>query len=270
MIQVLNFQPEGAEDCFVEAYLHNEWKSLEIPGRDLPAVIICPGGGYDFTSDREATPVAMEYYNAGYHAFVVRYSVKEKAKGFHPLCQLAAAIAHVRKHAAEWNVQENKIAVCGFSAGGHLAGSLGTLANTDEFQKVWGRKEDIRPNAMILCYPVILANEYAHIGSILNVSGAQPGTADYAWFGLEGHVTSLTPPTFLWHTASDSAVPVENSLQFALSLSREKIPYEFHVFPEGNHGLSVCSVAVNTPDPYVGRWVEWSIVWLTKLFGYEK
>lgn len=270
MIQTFTFQPAGADGCYVEAYLHSEWQSAEIMRHSLPAVVICPGGGYEYTSDREGEPVAMEYYHAGYHAFVVHYAVKEHAGNFQPLCQLAAVIAHIRKQAEEWNVQENKIAVCGFSAGGHLAGSLGTLANTKSFQKVWGRNDPIRPDAMILCYPVILADEFAHEGSIMHVSESQPGTDTYCWFGLDRHVTGATPPTFLWHTAADSVVPVENSLSFAGALSREKVPFEMHIFPEGNHGMSVCSTAVNASNPYLGRWVAWSIAWLNKLFCYEK
>ena len=136
--------------------------------------------------------------------------------------------------------------------------------------KVWNRNEDIRPNAMVLSYPVITADEYTHKGSIKNVSGSEEGTEEYSWFGLNNHVDSTTPPTFLWHTASDTCVPVENSLSMARALSAEKIPFELHIVPEGPHGMSTCTKEVGSDDAYVGRWVEWSVAWLGKTFGFDK
>ena len=165
-------------------------------------------------SAREAEPVAGPYYEAGYHTFILTYSVGEKAKDFTPLCQLAATLAHIREYADRWNVDPKKIAVCGFSAGGHLAVSLGTRYRETEFWDVFCRKAersengggagygerklcpaDIRPDAMILGYPVITADEYAHEGSIKIVSGAEVGSEKYASFGLDQYVGGQTPPT---------------------------------------------------------------------------
>lgn len=266
----LLFSPEGIEKCTVTAYLQTLGQHKHMKERKLPAIVICPGGGYGSTSAREADPVAKEYIAAGYHAFILDYSVKEDAANFLPLCQLAATVAHIRKKAKEWSVDENKIVVCGFSAGGHLAASLGTLFNENKFQKIWNRTENIRPDAVILGYPVILSNEYGHERSITRVSGSEKGTEEYAWFGLDQHVDETTPPTFLWHTAADTGVPAENSLCFAMALSAAKVPYELHIFPEGKHGMSVCTQEVGTPDAYNGRWVEWSITWLNKLFSFTK
>lgn len=260
------FQPEGVTECTVTAMLHTTWQSFEMKDRKIPAVIICPGGGYDMVSHREGEPVANQYYSAGYHVFILQYCVKEKARNFRPLCQLAATIAQVRKYANEWRVDEKKIAVCGFSAGGHLAGSLGTIANTERFQRVWARDDDIAPNALILGYPVIRSDEMTHRGTIQNVSGSQPGTEEYKWFGLDRHVSEKTPPTFLWHTADDDCVPVENSIRFGAELSKNKIPFELHILPHGWHGMSVCTEEVNADDPYNGRWMQWSIEWLKKIF----
>lgn len=258
------FKPEGVENCEVTAYVQ------ESQGDMIPSVIICPGGGYHLVSEREAEPVAKEYFAAGYQVFVLTYSVGASAKNFEPLCQLAATVAHVRAKAKEFCVDKNKIAVCGFSAGGHLAGSLGTLYNEEKFLQAWKREENIRPDAMILCYPVILADEFAHKASIKNVSGAEVGSEEYQWFSLDKHVDEMTPPTFLWHTASDGSVPVQNSLCMANALSLAKVPVELHVFPEGNHGMSVCTSEVGNEDLYVGRWVEWSITWLSKIFDFKK
>ena len=128
---------------------------------------------------------------------------------------MAATIAEVRANADAWFTAKDKIAVCGFSAGGHLAASLGTLFNEEKFLQAFGREADIRPDAMILGYPVIVADEFAHVGSISKVSGAEVGSGEYAWFGLDKHVDDQTPPTFMWHTAEDKAVPVENSIKMA-------------------------------------------------------
>ena len=256
----IEFVPEGAIDCNVRAWLHTEQEA------SVPAVVICPGGGYGHVSEREAEPIARVYYEAGYHTFILNYSVGEDAKGFKPLCQLASLIAHVRKYADEWHVTEDKIAVCGFSAGGHLAASLGTLYREEKFLEVFGRSENVRPDAMILSYPVITADEYAHQGSIESVSGAAVGSEEYRWFGLDQYVDENTPPTYMWHTSEDGSVPVENSLKMAMALSGAKVPFEYHVFPHGGHGMSCCTEEVGTPSEYNARWMEWSIRWLEKVF----
>jgi acetyl esterase/lipase len=238
-MRFFRFEPEGEFGGSVTAWLHTSC----CEERTLPTVIICPGGGYAMVSPREGEPVAQEYFAAGYQVFILHYATGEELKPFEPLCQLAATIAHVRKYAKEWQIKKDCIAVAGFSAGGHLAASLGTLINTDEF---------------------------AHVPSIETVSGAPQGSDAYGWFGLDHHVDASTPPTFLWHTATDDVVPVENSLKFATALSKNKIPMELHIFPTGGHGMSVCTCEVNTQDDYNGRWVELSIQWLKKMFEFQK
>jgi len=279
-MKVFDFIPEGIGECNVTAWIHT-YQKAGVEQQLHPAIIICPGGGYVNVSAREAEPVAKPYFAAGYNTYILTYSVGEKAKSFYPLCQLAATIAHVRNHASEWNTAADQIAVCGFSAGGHLAASLGTLYDEPEFLTAFDQQvnysEDttsekqqkcsIRPDAMILGYPVITADEYAHQGSIEKVSDAEPGSERYAWFGLDKHVDGQTPPVFLWHTAADEVVPVENSLKMCLALSHAKVSFEFHVFPEGEHGMSVCTEEVGTPSEYNARWMEWSIEWLNKLFN---
>lgn len=269
-MKYFTFTPDGVKNCTVTAMLQTGLVNEMRNDKTYPAIVICPGGGYEFVSEREAEPVGRPYFNAGYHVFILTYAVGDHAKDFGPLKQAAATIAHVRAHAKEWRVEEDHVAICGFSAGGHLAASTGTLYNTPEFQAAWGREDNIRPDAMILSYPVITADEFAHTGSIEHVSGSPVGTEKYGFFGLDNHVDAATPPTFLWHTASDGCVPVENSLKMAMQLSKAKVPFEMHIFPEGNHGLSVCTDEVGSADPYVARWVELSIVWLNKTFSYQK
>ncbi len=258
------------DNCYVSMCLHSELSiSNEQFATKRPAIVICPGGGYEFTSESEDEPVALNYFNAGYQVFVLHYSVKSKAKDFQPLLELAATVAEIRLRSKEFKVDPWKIAVCGFSAGGHLAASLGTLYNDKKFLQICPSLGSVRPDAMILGYPVITSDKWAHEGSIRNVSGSEKGTDEYIYFGLDKHVDSDTPKTFIWHTAQDASVPVENSLKLASALSAAKVPFELHIFPEGEHGMSVCTKEVGCYHPYNGRWVEWSIKWLNKVFEYE-
>ena len=268
MLNSFTFVPDGAADCQVQACLQQNWRTDTIGNQSLPSVIICPGGAYFDLCEREQLPVAQEFLDAGYHAFILSYSVKEDAKNFKPLCQLAATISHIRKNAKNWNADPVQIAVCGFSAGGHLAASSGTLALSDEFHRIWNGGEDILPNAILLGYPLLLAGESCS-RCINRVSGAEVGTERFRLFGLDQHVCAQTPPTFIWHTATDKAVPVENSLQFAAALSKACVPFELHVFPDGPHGMSVCTQEVGYNHPYNARWVEWAIAWLNKQFNFS-
>lgn len=271
-----SFQPSAPEGCTVTAWLQTQPYMDCCQPRPLPAVLICPGGGYAYVSAREAEPIAKPYFAAGYHVFLLDYTTGEGAKDFTPLLQLACAMRHIRSHADQWMLDAKKIAVCGFSAGGHLAASLGTLYHDERFLNavrvrcsVSLKPDQIRPDAMILGYPVILADAFAHKGSIELVSGSAEGSEIYSYFGLDQHVDADTPPAFLWHTASDGSVPVENSLRFAMALSAAKVPFELHVFPTGGHGMSVCTKEVNSEDPYNARWMEWSIQWLSRTFSFR-
>ena len=261
-MNTFDFVPEGTSDCSVSAWLHTNNETENLQKYLNPAIIVCPGGGYGHVSNREAEPIAAPYYAAGYNVFILRYSVGADAKNFKPLLQLAATMAHIRKNALEWYIDSEKIAVCGFSAGGHLACSLGTLYNEEKFLTSFNRDAYIRPNAMVLIYPVITADEYAHQGSLENVSGGPIGSEGYQWFSLDKHVDPTTPPTFLFHTAEDKSVPVENSLLFMAALSHNGIAFESHILPHGVHGGSAFTKEVGTENPYNARWVDWSIKWL--------
>ena len=260
------FVLDGYEGCNVKACIHDHNGSREIVQRDYPAIIICPGGAYVNVSDREAEPVALPFFAGGYNTFILQYSVGKMASEFRPLCQLAATIAEIRKHAEEWFTKADNIAVCRFSAGGHLAASLGVMFNESEFLEKYEKSDNIRPDALILGYPVITADKFAHVMSIQNVSGANEGSEKYQWFSIERHVDQYTPPTFLWHTAEDSCVPVENSLKMAEALAAAKVPFELHILPKGQHGMSVCTEEVGSASEYNARWVDWCIEWLKNLW----
>lgn len=240
------------------------------PGRKNPAILIAPGGGYcNVCFTREGEPIAFHYLRAGFSAFVLTYSVTPE---YYPqqLLEAAAAMLYIRSHAQEWDIDPDKIAISGFSAGGHLATSLGVFWQ-DPFitDPLKAAAESLRPDAMILGYPVISADpSFCHAGSIQNVSGTTDrDSALYKKMSLENHVTEHTPPAYIWHTADDTCVPVKNSLCFALALSANKVPYELHIFPQGPHGLATADFATNPAmdSPYTSY-----SVWIDESFGIFK
>jgi acetyl esterase/lipase len=226
------------------------------------AVIVCPGGGYSHRAAHEGEDIALRFNELGFHAFVVQYRVAPNRFPA-PQQDIFRAVKLVRSKAEEWNIKADKIAVCGFSAGGHLAASSGTLFN--EVQFAVGDEADKypqRPNALILCYPVISSGEHANVGSFNNLLGGDSGPELREKYSLEKRISAETPPTFLWHTEEDSVVPVENSLFWCLGLRKHKIPFELHVFPEGRHGLGL-GVDDNVPELRV--WPELCATWLRKM-----
>ena len=184
--------------------------------KQRPLVLVVPGGGYDHVSPREGDPVALQFAAAGYHTAVLTYSVGEGAQNYRPLRQLNEALALLRQNAGEWHILPDKIAVCGFSAGGHLALSAAVL-------DIPGETAQQRPNAVILGYPVVTAGEFAHRGSFVQLAGSEDAAAQQA-FTLEDKVTSDTPPVFVWHTMEDQTVPVENTLLLLTALRRAGVP----------------------------------------------
>lgn len=219
--------------------------------RRFPAVLICPGGGYSYCSPREAEPIALQFAANAVHTFVLDYSVAPN-KYPRALEDVSAAMSLIRKNADRWNVDPDKIAVCGFSAGGHLAASLGVFWNSEPIKTDDGSN---RPNALILGYPVITSGEFAHVGSIDNLCGDDEALRKK--MSLELQVTKDTPPTFLWHTFADNCVPLENSLLFAGALRREDIPFELHVYPKGGHGLATASDYTCANDNFSKKIPEW-------------
>ncbi len=221
------------------------------------AVIVVPGGGYAGRAEHEKWPIAEFFNKAGLQAFVLDYRVSPHRHP-EPLMDAQRAIRMVRQKAAEWKVKPDKIAILGFSAGGHLTASSGVFFEpgkpdaTDPIERV-----SCRPDALVLCYPVISSKGFGHQGSIDNLLGQDATAAERAKMSLEDQVRDDTPPTFLWSTSDDAAVPIENSLQFAHSLRAKGIPFEMHIYPMGPHGLGIAQ-----GQPHIATWAPLCAEWL--------
>ena len=251
--------------------------SAEMPGyRQRPAMLVLPGGGYGMLSAREAEPVASAFLAAGYQTFTLYYTVAPGGAGAplrrRPLADAARALLYLRRHAAELWLDPGRVAVCGFSAGGHLAASAALLtADVQAELDLQGAETpgDAQPNAVVLAYPVITAGPFAHKGSIDALAGADEDLR--ARFSLENQVTGApgTPPFFIWHTVDDQAVPVENSLLLAGALRRADVAFELHLFAHGAHGGSTCTNEVGSPSARNRAWLPLAVDWLADVFDYH-
>ncbi|WP_448103446.1 alpha/beta hydrolase [Pedobacter panaciterrae] len=230
------------------------------------AVIIFPGGAYSFLAyEEEGTVIAKSFAEKGIAAFVVKYRLPKmdtmRDKSFGPLMDAQQAIKTVRSKAIEWNLDPKKVGVVGYSAGGHLASTLGTHFNKSYIPN--RENINLRPDFMILVYPVIsMHDSLTHAGSKLSLLGMLPGKEKEVLFSNELQVTKETPPTYLTHCGDDQVVDVNNSIVFYQALQKNKVNAELHLFPKGNHGF--------TQRLPVSEWLEPMLGFLRKEGFYEK
>lgn len=218
-----------------------------ISGYKRPAVLVLPGGGYGFCSAREAEPIAMHFLAMGYNTFILRYSLNEASLFPQPLHDAEEALQMIIDNSDNWLVDAEKIAVCGFSAGGHLAASLGTMGK-------------IRPAAMILGYPCITKDICVDSKILRNYENVPI---------LDDKVDSLTPPAFIFSSSDDGLVPIISSIKFAEALGNNKIPYEMHIFSEGGHGFATADYVTcdGLYEISPAQWIPLCKAWLYKLFN---
>lgn len=285
--------------AFIEKYFLDN--SIEYRYNEKRAVVvICPGGGYISTSDREAEPVALKFLAKGIHAIILRYTtyydqlpenIAQKPVGNpksaypNPLFDLARTLQLIHEKADDWFIDTNKIILCGFSAGAHLVASLGTEWDGDLLKKKLNCDSKIlKPSGLILgygAYDFSLFSEASRQTEDLRVKifvdlinratfGTEsPSLSQYDAISPLRKITDKTPPCFLWHTANDTVANVDNSLRFAKELSKSGVPFELHIFQSGQHGLSTSdqTLSLNKQDyeESVSIWLELCFVWLDKL-----
>ena len=276
-IEKIKLWEDEDNEASLTAYILDEFSRVRITER--PGIIICPGGAYLQTSDREAEPVAIKFASLGFNTFVLRYNTyfKNKEDGLEyiinngsekidinkntkypqPLFDLAKAMLIVKENAKEWNIDVDNISICGFSAGAHLTALLGVYWNSMLLKDKFKIKNEIfKPKTIILCYPVI---DYMVIKELNTKSKDKMSinlfkVSNEALFGVNtpsdelrealsipNKITKNMPPTFIWHTSNDELVYAKNSLNLALALAEKNIDYELHIFEDGPHGMSLCN-----------------------------
>ena len=264
-----SFLGDEGRNPTLEMYLPYNLKEMKRDDELRPCMLVCPGGGYGMCSERESEPIALKFLEMGFNVFVLTYSV---APNRFPtqIREVAAAMELIYKNATEWHCDTEKIAIIGFSAGGHLAAHYSTMFDCKEVREIFPDSKSV--NASVLCYPVITADfNHAHKGSFLNLIGHEPNDEEVNYFSCERNVKSTTPPAFIWHTAADNCVPVKNSLLYADACAKNKVPFELHIYPYGAHGLSTCDRLTTTPDStieYANQWLDCAKKWLKLTFNY--
>lgn len=237
------------------------------PSEKPGCVIVCPGGAYVMRADHEGKPISEMLNAAGIYSFVLNYRVSPYRYPAE-LFDVTRAVRWVRYNAGRFGYDPNRIAVLGFSAGGHLAMmSVTQFASPDVFAEGYGKKDAVdevssRPDAGVLCYAVITLGEHTNACTRDSLLGARPDPKLIYSLSGENAVRDDMPPIFMWHTASDGAVPIINPLKFSEALDAHHIPFELHVFPYGDHGLGLASGV-----PHVAQWAPLLVKWL-KLYKY--
>ena len=240
-----------------------------------PAMLVIPGGGYkDVCTSREGEPIALAYLARGFNAFVLNYGTYTE-RDVYPkhLIDASRAILHIRKNAERYSIDEKKVYAVGFSAGGHLAGSLAVFSGREEVLSALGIKEgENRPDAVVLSYPVVSAYAPTHKGSfekLLRKSFEEMTDEEREYYSLEKNVTESSSPAFIWHTATDAGVPIRGSLELTAAYVEHGVPVTLRVYPYGPHGLALANEITDTNggavEPIAQEWVDKSIEFLKSL-----
>lgn len=258
----------------LHVYIPNETEELDKFMPKRPTMLICPGGAYRYTSDRECEPIALFYMSKGYNCCVLRYTCAP-ARFPVQLAEAGKALLMIKENAEEWKVDTDKIFVCGFSAGGHLAASLGVFWDKPFLADILGAESDmLKFSSLVLSYPVISQNVErklgGSVGSFKNLLGEGERFEDEEALQmqcLERQVSETTPPTFIWHTYEDASVPVETSLMFGMALRKHNVPMEMHIYEHGRHGQANGRRSTCIADQRLADWMEISYSWLEEEHG---
>lgn len=254
------FLGEDGCDPVLKLYLQDNLTEMKREDDLRPVILLCPGGGYAMVSQREAEPIALQFLPEGYQIAELTYSVPGHRFPTQ-LREVAAVMEMIYENAQKWHMDTNRVAILGFSAGGHLAAHYCVDYDCPEVRAVFPESKAV--NAGVLCYPVITGTEgKSHVGSFKNLVGHYPLTAEEELkFGLYNRVTSNTPPTFIWSTATDAHVPVVSSLWYATALAENGVPFSLHIYPKGGHGLATVDKQTNNS---LGAYSHMAADWLPK------
>ncbi|OJG98912.1 hypothetical protein RV18_GL002774 [Enterococcus termitis] len=246
----------------IDVYLR---ENISIENHLLPVLVICPGGGYDFLSNRESEPLALAFLAQGFQAIVLNYTTMQddlKTDFLNATVnQVKQTFDMIYQNKEEWQIDTNNIFLLGCSAGGHLAASYST-----RWQEFADKTSHYKPAGTILCYPVTSFQ----LGWPKAITHFDFPISDIERYDTANKIDQNTPETFIWHTANDTAVPVLNTLNYCEKLEKSSIPFECHIFESGRHGLSLAtraSASKNTEqylDPIVASWFPTCITWLNK------
>lgn len=291
---------EGRDDVTLTTYVLDDSPEM-LKGKKRPAVIVCPGGAYLNCSDREGEPVALRFMAMGYHAFVLRYSVytenkdgmtfgdpqEPEAKPWlnhpAPMRDIARAMLELRAHADEWLIDMDRIAICGFSAGAHNCAMYSVYWDKPVMSEPFGVDNALlKPAACILAY---VPSDFVFMNELMTgMDDSSRKLLEMNNFAFTGKkypdadtlteisparlVGENTPPTFLWATAGDKLVPAQHSTLMATALANAGVPFELHIFEEGDHGLSLADQSTATTtgqlDADAAKWIPLCEAWLNK------
>jgi len=269
--ETIKLQEKGSQDyASLDLYLLADYDTIPIHKRGL--VLICPGSGFVKTSKREGEMVAMQFLSKGYHAAVLWYSTYPS---LYPasLLELGRSVSLIKKMAEDNYIDPERIFVLGFSAGGYLVCNLCERWNEEWLNNELGiSREELKVKGMLLAYPVITAKEYAHKGSFINLLGkdySELTEEEKEFYSLENHVNKDVPETFMWHTFKDQSVPVMNSVLLLQELIKLNIPCEYHVFENGEHGISLGNKLTARSEgggveEECSIWIDLAIRWLER------
>lgn len=264
------------QNVYLDAYLADGIKGYDYKRK---ALLIIPGGGYGkVCADREGEAIALAFIPYGFQAFVLHYSVNREEVFPEQLIEASLAVKHIKDNAKAYQIDSEAVFVTGFSAGGHLTASLGTLWHIPEIYNAIDMPfEYNKPAGILPIYPVITGDDFcSHKDSFCNLFGTDnPTSEQLEQASLEKHVDDRTCPVFLMHTAADELVPVENSLRFATALARAGVNFELHIYPEGQHGIALANKITSKDykdleDDEVAKWISVAVKWIERIASNSK
>lgn len=296
---------EGRDDVTLTTYVLDDSPEM-LKGKKRPAVIVCPGGAYLSCSDREGEPVALRFMAMGYHAFVLRYSVYSENRGGMmfggprnpeakpwlnhpaPMRDIARAMLELRAHADEWLIDMDRVAICGFSAGAHNCAMYSVYWDKPVMSEPFGVDNALlKPAACILGYTLsdyVFMNDAQtdtddfgrrlfEMSNFAFTGEKQPGSDRLTEISPARQVGKNTPPTFLWATAGDRLVPSQHSTLMATALANAGVPFELHIFEEGDHGLALAdqstAMTAGQLNADAAKWMPLCEAWLNKRFRLD-